>query len=466
MNQVLEVNTRPARSDSAAYLSHDEAMLREFAMSAVEEAVRLGASTASVDVAERGGITMEYRDGRTENAVRSGSQSLIVRTFLEGRTGVATSGALSRDTIRGTVERAIAIAKLVEIDEDAAPADSKWLDSMDRAIPLFAPSGMSAAELAEAAGVIGSAVAARVAGDPRLRLLGTAASSRDHRWARAIGPDFCRSGSASLQMRSCSVIAEHEGRMVANHWASTDRRTEHLDPPDVIAARAIERVLRQTGARGMTTRACPVLFDSTIAASLIDGLTGALTGRAQDQKATFLPDALGRRVLAPHLDLVEDPFEPYGLASGASDSEGVAAMQRHVVRDGVVEGYFLSSRSARRLGLPPTGNADGCWNLRLSSRLTDAGDDLAAMLRRLDRGLWVTDIMGGGLNPVTGAYSQAVTGLWVEDGVVQYPVEDITVAASLPVLLADIRHVGADVHRSPGTRSGSILIDAMQVAGR
>jgi PmbA protein len=447
------------------YLIHEEATLREFAASAVEEAIRLGAGAASVHVSEQAGTTMQSQDKRIETALRSGSQSLVVRVFLNGRSGSATSGALSEEIIRETAKKAVRIAQLVEVDEAAGPADPEWLDRSAREIPLFAPSELSAKQLGDAANLIEDEFLS-IASGGNLRVLECAAASHDMRWAQAISPDFCRSGSASQQARWCSVIAEHDGRMVRDHWSSTDRRTDHLDSPRTIAERAIERVKRKIGARGLTTRTCPVLFDAPMASSLVDDLTGALTGSAQDQKATFLPSALGNRVLASHIDLVEDPLEAFGLASGAHDSEGVGTKLRHVVREGVVEGYFLSSRTARKLGLDPTGNADGCWNLTLSSRLARPSDDLAAMLRHLDHGLWVTEILGGGVNPVTGAYSKAAAGIWVEDGVPQFPVEDITIAADLPILLANIRHVGADVHRSGRTRTGSVLIDTMQIAGR
>jgi PmbA protein len=206
--------------------------------------------------------------------------------------------------------------------------------------------------------------------------------------------------------------------------------------------------------------------DAPVASSLVRELCGQLSGSAQFRRMTFLPDAIGQPLAAAHLTLEEDPFEPYGLASAAFDSEGVAGARRAVVRAGVVEGLFLDTRLGRKLGRPSTGNAGGLRNLTLTSSTTAAGDDLPGMLRKLGTGLWLTRFMGGGSNPATGAYSRAAAGFWVENGEVVRPVHGFTVAGNLQDLLKAIVAVGGDVHRDGAIRVGSILLPELQVAGR
>jgi PmbA protein len=450
---------------SAGYLLHDEATLSQFVVDAVGHARRLGMSQATAAAREVAGLTLRVKGGIPETTVRDGGQSLSVTVFDGGRTGTANSSTLTPRAIRTAVERAAAIARQVEPDDEAGPADLEWLARDPREVELYAPSGLSAAEIGTGAAMIEAAAVDAAAAHPA-RVMEAGAASHDSRWARAIGDDFCRSASASVQNRWCIVIAERDEVMARGAWKSNERRTERLLPDETIGATAVAHAVRKLGARAIETQTAPVLLDATVAGSLVREFCGGLFGAPQHQKSTFLADAMGRRVLAAHLDLVEDPFEPFGMASGACDSEGVAGMNRHVVRAGVVEGYFLSSRWARKLGRRSTGNADGTWNLSLASRMASGDDDLAAMLRRLDRGLWVTEFLGGRVNPVTGTYSKAAAGFWVEDGKAVFPVQDITIAGDLAAMLGQIRAVGADVHREGAIRSGSILLDEMKIAGR
>ncbi|WP_189338420.1 TldD/PmbA family protein [Sphingobium sp. SCG-1] len=460
---------RPPRETGAPtrYLLHDEATLAQVAQDAITFAARICAGRASAFAQENGGIAMKASAGEITSAERNGSHSLTVTIVDNGRVGRANTGVFSSEAIKTTVERAVFIASQVEPDPDSEFADPSLLAYDVADVPLYAPSGMDAAALADAACGIEAATRDAIASQKdSVRILEANVSSSDRRWALAIGSDFCRTSSASMQSRGTQVIAERAGRMASGSWSSSDRRVEDLLPPCTIGATAVDRAIRKLGGRSIETRDCPLLLDATVASSLVAELVQALFGMAQYQKSTFLTDTLGQQKLAAHLDLMEDPTEAYGMASGVCDGEGIAASRRAIVRGGVIEGYFLSTRSARKLEMPLTGNADGPWNLVLKSSGTEAGDDLRAMLRRLDRGLWVTETLGGTVNPVTGAYSKAVAGFWVENGAVVYPVDDITVAGMLPAMLAGIVHVGADVHRSGGTRTGSILIDTMRIAGR
>ena len=244
---------------------------------------------------------------------------------------------------------------------------------------------------------------------------------------------------------------------------SNARRFDRIAPMPVLAERAVARARGLLGGRAVASHRGPVLFEARVATALIGDLVHALSGNPQVRGATFLPQALGRTVAAAHVDLGEDPFEPYGLASGGFDREGVAGQRRAILNAGTVEGLFLGTRSARRLGMRSTGNADGPWNLSLSSRAQ--GGSFADLCRLMGRGLIVRRLSGGATDPVTGNWTYAVVGTWVEDGIPTHAVTDVTVGGTMRDMLTGIIAVGDDVHRSGAIGTGSILIDAMQIGG-
>lgn len=449
------------------YLIHEETTLAQVASDAVALAGRISSGRATAVAREGAGLSIQVADGEPVSSERSGGQSLSVAIMDQGRIGRASTGSFTPDAIRTVVEQAVFIAAQVEPDPANASVPDELLAHDSPDVPLYAPSGLSVKALTEAAFEIEAAAQDAAARQhDAVRVLETAVDSSDESWAHAIGSGFCRSGSASMQGRNARVIAERDGRMSVGHWYSADRRTAELLPASSIGATAVHHAVRKLGGRSIGTRDCAVLFDAPMAASLVGHVAQALFGEAQYRGATFLPEAMGQQVMSPHVGLIEDPTELFGMASGAFDGEGVAGSRRAIIREGIVDGYFVSARSARRLGIPLTGNAGGPWNLALGSTETRPDDDTAKMLRRLDRGLWVTELMGGGVDPVTGSYSRAAGGFWVEGGLVVHPVEDITIGGDLSAMLARIAHIGADVHRSGGIRTGSILIEAMRIAGR
>jgi len=223
--------------------------------------------------------------------------------------------------------------------------------------------------------------------------------------------------------------------------------------------------LSRLKARKIKTCEVPVLFESSLASGLLGAYVQATSGGALYRKSSFLPDSLGQRVLPLHIDIREDPHVPRGKGSAPFDDEGVLTHARDVVREGVVQGYFLSTYSARKLGLRTTGHAGGSQNLALTSRLTAAGDDLDAMLRKLHRGLFVIELMGQGVNYVTGDYSRGAAGFWVEGGQIKFPVHEITIAGNLRDMLQGINAVGADAYTMGSKTIGSVLIERMKIAG-
>jgi PmbA protein len=253
--------------------------------------------------------------------------------------------------------------------------------------------------------------------------------------------------------------------MQRDGWYSSMRSADELASPAVVGRYAAERALSRLKARKIATVECPVLFESPLASGLVGAFVQAISGGALYRKSTFLLDSLGKQVLPKHIDLMEDPFVKRGKGSSPFDDEGVRVRPRKVVDAGRVQGYFLSSYSARKLGMRTTGNSGGSHNLTLSSRLTKAGDDLDAMLRKLGTGLLVTELMGQGVNYVTGDYSRGASGFWVENGSIAYPVHEITIAGNMREMLRGMEAVGADTYNYGAKTVGSILINRMKVAG-
>jgi PmbA protein len=275
--------------------------------------------------------------------------------------------------------------------------------------------------------------------------------------------------SSSRHSISVSPIAspsrKRGAEMQREAWYSSMRDAQDLASPQAVGRYAAERALSRLGARKIATREVPVLFESTLAAGLLGGYVQATSGGSLYRKASFLQDSLHQAVFPDHIDVSEDPHVRRGKGSAPFDDEGVRTQARKVVDAGVVQGYFLSSYSARKLGMPTTGNAGGSHNLSLTSRLTQPGDNLDAMLRKLHRGLFVVELMGQGVNQVTGDYSRGAAGFWVEDGVIAYPVHEITIAGNLREMFKGIVAVGADAYNYGAKTIGSVLVDRMMLAG-
>ena len=271
--------------------------------------------------------------------------------------------------------------------------------------------------------------------------------------------------ATSRHSLSVSPIAGKGAGMQRDAWYSSMRDAAELASPEAVGRYAAERALSRLKSRKIATTEVPVLFEAPIAAGLLGAYVQATSGGSLYRKASFLLDSLGQRVLAEHVDIDEDPHQLRGKGSAPFDDEGVRTSARKVAERGVVRGYFLSSYSARKLGMRTTGHAGGSQNLRLHSRLTQPGDDLEAMLRKLQHGLFVTELMGQGVNYVTGDYSRGASGFWVENGRIAYPVHEITIAGNMKTMLKDIQAVGADTYNYGAKTTGSVLIGKMKVAG-
>jgi PmbA protein len=429
-------------------------------------AARLGATDAGAEVSEGTGLSVSVRKGDLENVERNRDKSLGISVYLGQRRGNASTSDFSRAALEQTVRAAWDIARFTAEDPAAGLPDAAHLagpNEVSRDLDLFHPWQIDAAQAAELARRCEQA-----AFDTDRRITNSegagVSAQQSHFWS-GNSRGFRGGYASSRHSISVAPIAGRGKGMQRDAWYSSMRDAADLAGPEVIGRYAAERALARLKSTRVATCEVPVLFEAPAAAGLLGALVQALSGGALYRKASFLVDSLGQQVLPSHVDVEEDPHVLKGKGSAPFDDEGVHTRARRVVSGGVVQGYFLSSYSARKLGMRTTGHAGGSQNLSLVSRLTLPGDDLDAMIRRLGRGLLVTELMGQGVNYVTGDYSRGASGFWVEGGRIVHPVEEITIAGNLRQMFRDIVAIGADVYVMGAKAVGSVLLEKMKVAG-
>lgn len=431
----------------------------------------LGAVDAGVEVSEGAGLSVSVRKGELENVERNRDKSLGVTVYLGQRRGNASTSDFSTDAVRQTVQAAYDIARFTAEDPAAGLPDPQDVADHFPDLNLFHPWAITSDEALQLA--LACEDAAFATSKKITNSEGASVSAQQsHFFAAHMRGGQCSqpgifSGGYASSRHSLSVapIAGKGAHMERDYWYSSQRSPAELASPQAVGRYAAERALARLHGRKMATTECPVLFESTIAAGLLGALVQATSGGALYRNTTFLPNSLGKMVMANHLDVVEDPHIVGGKGSAPFDEEGVRTQSRQVLKGGELLGYFLSTYSARKLGLRTTGNAGGSHNLVLSSRHTQPGDDLKTMLRKLGRGLFVTELMGQGVNYVTGDYSRGASGYWVEHGEIAYPVHEITIAGNLKDMFQGIEAVGADAYTYGAKTVGSVLINRMKVAG-
>jgi PmbA protein len=442
------------------------AQFQQIVDDALAIAREFGASDAGAEVSEGTGLSVSVRKGELENVERNRDKSLGVSVYLGQRRGNASTSDFSPAALRQTVRAAYDIARFTAEDAAAGLPDAEDLATPEEAardLQLFHPWAIDAAQAAELARRCEDAAFAT---DRRITNSEGAAVSaqQSHFWA-GNSRGFRGGYASSRHSISVAPIAGRGKAMQRDAWYSSMRDPADLAAPEAVGRYAAERALARLHGRRVPTGEMPVLFEAPVAGGLLGAYVQATSGGALYRKASFLTDSLGTAVLPAHVDIAEDPLVAKGKGSAPFDDEGVRTRARSVVQAGVVQGYFLSSYSARKLGLRTTGSAGGAHNLALTSRLTAPADDLEAMLRKLGRGLFVTELMGQGVNFVTGDYSRGAAGYWVEDGRIVRPVEEVTIAGNLREMFKGIGAVGADVYVQ-GTRAiGSVLIERMTLAG-
>ncbi len=438
----------------------DRSALESTALRALSLARERGASHAEAETSASVGQSVTVRLGEVETVEYNRDKSLSLTVYFGKRRGHASTSDVSGDSIARTVEAACAIAR------HTAPDDAAGLPDEDRLYRGAAPDlGLCHPwnlTVEEAIGLARETEDAARAVDPRItNSEGATVSFGDADFVFANSLGFVGGSPSSRASIACGVLAAEGDSMQRDYWYSSERDPARLESAAAVGRRAGERAVRRLGARRVATAEVPVLFEANVAGSLIGHFVSAASGASLYRRSSFLVDAAGKPVFSALVTLSEEPHLPGAMASGWFDGEGVATAPRRVVDAGVLTGYFLSSYSARKLGLATTGNAGGSHNLVLQP----GAEDFEALVRRMGRGLVVTELMGQGVNPVNGDYSRGAVGFWVEGGEILYPVEEVTIAGNLPEMYRGIVAVGRDVIVRGARSTGSLLVERMTVAG-
>ena len=441
--------------------------LKEFAQIVLDAAQRSGASACECEVSEGHGLSVTVRRDEPETIEHNLDKGIGITVYFgdrpNARRGHASTSDFSAAALTSAVEAAAAIARKTAVDDCAGPPDEEELarepDLARLNLDLHHPWNLGTEEairIARRAERAAFALSPKIANSE-----GATVSAQQGQFVFANSLGFMHGFPTSRHSLSLSVIAEDRGLMQRDDWYSSSRVPGMLADPEALGRYAGRRALARLGARKIATCQAPVLFEAPVASGLISSFVAAASGGNLYRKSSFLLDALGKQVFSKGITIEERPHERKALASAPFDEEGVATRKRAVVKQGVLNGYFLASYSARKLGMKSTGSAGGTHNLVVSSN----GPDLAGMLKRMRRGFLVTEMLGHGTNLLTGDYSRGAAGYWVENGEIAFPVEEVTVAGNLKDMFRGMSAVGSDTVVRGAYSCGSILVDNMTIAG-
>lgn len=423
------------------------------------EAARQGASSAEAAINIEAGLSVTVRMGDVETVEHNRDKGLGVSVYFGHHKGSASTSDFSNDAVRETVRAACGIARHTAEDPCNGLADKARMASTLPELDLYHPWALQVDAAIELAARCEAAARGE---DPRI-VNSEGATVASHQGYRVYGNShgFVGGYPSSQHSVSCSVIGQQDDAMQRDYWYTVARQSNDLEDAESVGRRAAQRTVRRLNARRLPTGRCPVLFASEVATGLLGHFITAIRGGSLYREASFLLDQMGKQVFPAHVHIQEQPHLQRAMGSTPFDNEGVATQQRDIVAGGVLQGYVLDSYSACKLGLETTGNAGGVHNLSIGSGELDRD----ALLRQMERGLLVTELMGQGTNIVTGDYSRGAAGFWVQGGEIQYPVEEITIAGNLRDMFGALVAVGTDVEKRGNIRTGSILLEEMTVAG-
>ncbi len=449
----------PALPSSSKQLSHSQSDLEKLVAFVIDEAKRLGATDVEVGVSVDTGLSVTARLGEVETLEYQRDRGMGVTVYRGKRKGSASTADLNERALSETIAKAYSIAGFTAEDDCAGLPDPDTIARNPPDLDLCHPWSI---EPDEARDLAVACEAAALSADKRIGN-SEGATLSTHHGLRVFGNSvgFLGGYATSLHSLSCVVVAQDSGEMQRDYWYSSVRDWRELEDAQSIGKQAAQRALRRLNARKLATTEAPVLFVPELARGLFGHFLGAIRGGSQYRRASFLLDAAGQQVFPKWMRISERPHIRKALGSAPFDSEGVATNDRELVEAGVLTGYVLSTYSARKLGLRTTGNAGGVHNLIVAP----GEDDFDTLVREMGRGLIVTELMGQGVNGVTGDYSRGAAGFWVENGAIAYPVHEITIAGSLKDMFRQIVAVGSDVDARGGIRTGSVLIEKMTIAG-
>lgn len=448
------INTTPKTNDS-----FDSDKLKTVVDDLLREAKSQGASAAEAGLSVESGLSVTVRMGEVETIEHNRDKGLGITVFFGNRKGSASTSDFSSKAIKETVKAACDIARYTGEDAYAGLPEESSMARDIQDLDLYHPWDLSADQAIELAKECEDVARAE---DKRI-INSEGGSLSSHSGIRVYGNSqgFLNDYKTSRHSMSCTMIAGQDDAMQRDYWYSVNRDASKLESASDIGKHAAKRTVERLGAKGMPTCQVPVIFKAEVAKGLLSHFLSAVRGGAQYRKASFLLDHMGKQIFPKRIRLDERPHIKGGLGSAPYDNEGVKTQARDLVTDGILQGYVLDSYAARRLGMQSTGNAGGVHNLFINN------DDvsLEAMIKDMGKGLLITEVMGQGVNTVTGDYSRGASGFWVENGEIQYPVEEFTLASRLQDMFMGLQQVGNDLDTRGGVITGSWLIDNMTVAG-
>ncbi len=439
---------------------NQENKLLSLAEQVLVEAKKLGATAVEVNTSSGEGLSVDVRLAEVETLEYHRDQGLGLTVYFGQKKGNASTGDVSPQAIKDTVEAACRIAKYTSDDEYSGLADEELMATEFPDLDLYHPWDIHADDAIELA--LSCEQAARDYSPLITNSDGASVSSYGGVSVYANSHGFRGVKKGTRHSVSATMVAQEGDSMQRDYWHSTSRLHDLLESPESIGIKASERAIKRLHGQQVATTKAPILYMPKMARSLIGHFTGAISGGSQYRKASFLLDAVGEKIFPDFVRLYEQPFIPQALGSASFDGEGVALKDNDLITDGVIQSYLLGSYSARKLGLQTTGHASGVHNLSLQS----TGQDFDEMLQMLGTGLLVSELIGNSVNGITGDYSRGASGFWVENGEIQFPVEEITIAGNLKDMYQHIVAIGNDIDYQGNTRTGSILIEEMTIAGK
>jgi PmbA protein len=433
--------------------------LKGVAARAVELARRHGSDQAEVGVSYEEGLSVTVRMGELESVERQRDRGLAITVYRGQRKGSASTTDFSPASIEETVRKAVSIGSFTTADEYAGLAEAELMAKDQRDLELYFPWEVDVDQATELA--LRSETAARSLDRRIANSEGASVSSGVGQRVYANSHGFVGAYPTSTHSMSCSVLAKEGDSLERDYWYTVSRHPDDLETPEKVGEEAARRAVQRLGARTLSTRRVPVIYPAELAKGLFGHLIAAIRGTAQYRRASFLLDAVGKEILPQFLDIEEDPWIPRALASAPFDAEGVQTRRRTLVERGVLQGYVLSSYSARRLGLETTGNAGGVHNLLVKP----TAGKLEDLMRECDEAFVVGELLGQGVNTVTGDYSRGAAGFWIERGQIVHPVHEVTIAGNLKDLFREIQAVGSDIDARGTVRCGAVRVDGLTLAG-
>jgi len=437
-----------------------EASLETVAARAVELAKRLGADEAEAGVSYEEGLSVTVRMGEVESVERQRDRGLAITVYRDRKKGSASTTDFDASSVEEIVRKALSIGSFTAADEYAGLAEASLMAVDPPDLELYFPWDVDvdgATALALRAEDAARALDSRIANSE-----GATVTSGAGWRAYANSHGFVGSYPSSSHSLSCSVVAKSASSLERDYWYTVSRRPEDLDSPESVGEESARRAVARLDARQISTRVVPVIYPPEVARGLFGHLIAAIRGTAQYRRASFLAGAKGTQVLSSLVDITEDPLIPRALGSSPFDGEGVVTKRRELVQSGVLQGYVLSSYSARRLGMPTTGNAGGVHNLLVRP----TAGPLEELIKGCEQGFVVGELLGQGVDIVSGDYSRGAAGFWVERGEIVHPVNEVTIAGNLRDLLQNIRAIGSDIETRGVVRCGSVLVDGLTLAGQ